>query len=92
METVIALIETYGFPAVAALGFGYMVYGVWRWSTEEVQPAIEETNQELVALIDRIRMLDNDLIRLTEKVNVATELLQRAELALKKNNNKGDPQ
>jgi hypothetical protein len=37
-------------------------------------PLIGETNVILIALIDRVRMLDNDLIRLTQKVNVVLQI------------------
>ena len=64
------LISKYGFPIVAAVGLGYFVYYVWTWATKEVKPVLSEANTVLIALIDRIRMLDNDLIRLTQKVNI----------------------
>jgi hypothetical protein len=35
---------------------------------------LNDANVVLIALIDRIRMLDNDLIRLTQKVNVVLHL------------------
>jgi hypothetical protein len=68
------LIGKYGFPIVAAGGVGYMVYYVWVWATTEVKPVLSETNTVLIGLIDRIRMLDNDLIRLQQKVNVVLHL------------------
>jgi hypothetical protein len=67
---IVALINKYGFPIVAAVGGGYMVYYVWLWATKEVKPVLGEANTVLIALIDRIRMLDNDLIRLNQKVNI----------------------
>lgn len=68
------LISKYGFPIVAAVGLGYFVYYVWTWATKEVKPVLSEANIVLIALIDRIRMLDNDLIRLTQKVNIVLML------------------
>ena len=59
-----------GFPIVAAGGMGYLIYYVWVWATKEVKPVLSEANTVLIALIDRIRMLDNDLIRLNQKVNI----------------------
>ena len=41
---------------------------------KEVKPVISEANTVLIALIDRIRMLDNDLIRLNQKVNTVLHL------------------
>lgn len=68
------LVGKYGFPIVAALGMGYLIYYVWTWTTKEVKPIISETQSVLVALIERIRMLDNDLIRLNEKIKVVLQL------------------
>jgi hypothetical protein len=68
------LISKYGFPIVAAGGMGYFVYYVWQWATTEIKPVLSEANTVLIGLIDRIRMLDNDLIRLQQKVNVVLHL------------------
>lgn len=68
------LINKYGFPIVAAGGMGYMIYFVWNWATKEVKPVLSNANTVLIALIDRIRMLDNDLIRLNQKVDVVLHL------------------
>lgn len=68
------LIGEYGFPIVAAFGMGYFVFYVWKWATTEIKPELSEANSTLIALIDRIRMLDNDLIRLTQKVNTVLHL------------------
>ena len=70
----VGLINKYGFPIVAAGGMGYFVYYVWTWVTTEIKPVTSEANNVLIALIDRIRMLDNDLIRLNQKVNVILSL------------------
>jgi hypothetical protein len=71
---VITLVNKYGFPIVAAGGMGYLIFYVWKWATEEVEPVLSEANTHLIALIDRIRMLDNDLIRLNQKVNTVLHL------------------
>ena len=68
------MINKYGFPVVAAGGMGYLVYYVWEWATKEIKPVLSDANTVLIALIDRIRMLDNDLIRLQQKVNVVLHL------------------
>jgi len=72
-----ALIKDFGFPIVAAVGLGYFVYYVWNWATKEVDPVINEANATLIALIDRIRMLDNDLIRLNQKLTMILEYLDK---------------
>jgi hypothetical protein len=71
---VVELINKYGFPIVMAVGMGWIIKYVWEWATKEVKPVISEANTTLVALIDRIRMLDNDLIRLNQKVNTVLHL------------------
>jgi hypothetical protein len=77
---VVSLINKYGFPIVAAGGMGYFVYYVWTWVTTEIKPVTSEANNVLINLIDRIRMLDNDLIRLNQKVNVILSLRDQGEL------------
>lgn len=74
MEELAQLINKYGFPIVAAGGLSYFVYYVWMWVTKEIKPVLSNANITLIALIDRIRMLDNDLIRLNQKVNVILSL------------------
>ena len=64
------LINKYGFPIVAAGGMGYLIYYVWQWATTEIKPVLGEASKVLIALIDRVRMLDNDLIRLNQKINI----------------------
>lgn len=77
MEDIADLVGKYGFPIVAAGGLGYFVYYIWKWVTEEIDPVIGESNKVLIELIDRIRMLDNDLIRLNQKVNVILSLREK---------------
>lgn len=77
MEGVGELISQYGFPIIAACGGGYLVYYVWKWTTEEVDPVLGEAHKTLIALIDRVRMLDNDLIRLNQKLNMILQLREQ---------------
>lgn len=74
MDSLTDLVNKYGFPIVAAGGMGYFIYYVWTWVTTEIKPVIGQANGTLIALIDRIRMLDNDLIRLNQKVETVMEL------------------
>ena len=74
MGDIAELINKYGFPIVAAGGMGYLIYYVWVWATQEVKPVLNDANTVLIALIDRIRMLDNDLIRLNQKINIVLQL------------------
>jgi len=66
-------VSEYGFPIIAAIGLGYFVYYVWRWVTLEVKPTLFEANTTLIKLVDRIRMLDNDMIRLNTKLAMVLE-------------------
>ena len=70
-------IKDFGFPIVAAVGMLYMIYFVWKTITEEVEKQLDETTVTLIALIDRIRMLDNDIIRLQQKLDTAIEMRRK---------------
>lgn len=83
---IIHLIEKFGFPVVAAGCMGYLIFYLYRWTTTEVKPIISETNNILIGLIDRIRTLDNDLIRLNTKVNTVIIMVDKYEKEM--NNNK----
>jgi hypothetical protein len=50
---------------------------VWTWVTKEIKPVLSDANKTLIGLIDRIRMLDNDMIRLTQKLNMILEQKQK---------------
>ena len=69
MVDIADIVNKYGFPIVMAVGMGFIIHYVWKWATTEIKPVINDANTVLIALIDRIRMLDNDLIRLNQKVN-----------------------
>ena len=73
MEELANAINQYGFPIIAALGLGYFIYYIWIWVTIKVDPIIHESHMTLIALIDRIRMLDNDLIRLNAKLDMVIQ-------------------
>lgn len=68
------MINDYGFPTVAALGLGYFIYYVWNWVVKEIKPVTNESAQVLDALENRVRTLDNDLIRLHQKLNTVLQL------------------
>jgi|TARA_R110000765_G_scaffold417355_1_gene519795 hypothetical protein len=68
---VTALIKDFGFPIVMAVGMGYFVYFVYQTIMLKVNPAIGEMKTTIIRLIDQMRLLDQDMIRLQEKVNTA---------------------
>jgi hypothetical protein len=78
MENIAELVNKFGFPIVAAVGLSGMTYYVWSWATKEIKPVISQANTTLIALIDRIRVLDNDLIRLDQKVQTVIQLRKAA--------------
>lgn len=71
-------IKDFGFPIIAALGMGGFIFFIWKWVTETIDPLIGETMGTLIKLVDRVRMLDNDLIRLNTKLTMVLE--QKAKL------------
>jgi hypothetical protein len=73
-ELLAELVKQYGFPIVASVGMGYFVWFIYKFVTDKLMPLIGETNGILIALIDRVRMLDNDLIRLQQKVSVVLQI------------------
>lgn len=74
MEQVIYVVQQFGFPIVIAVGLGYFVYYVWRTIINVINPAIKSMHFGLIKLIDQIRMLDNDMIRLQEKVDTVLQI------------------
>ena len=75
--TLVSLINDYGFPIVLAVGMGYFIYYVWQFISNELEPEIEKMHFALIRLIDQVRMLDQDVIRLQQKVNVVLEYRER---------------
>jgi|TARA_A100000164_G_C21899043_1_gene769509 hypothetical protein len=68
VNTVVTLIQEYGFPIVAVFFLAYFIFYLYNYIVKEIKPKLGSTSTTLIALIDRIRMLDNDLIRLQTKV------------------------
>ena len=66
---IIEIIDKYGFATVAAAAMGWFIYFIYTFITTEIKVKLSEANTVLIGLIDRIRMLDNDLIRLRSKLN-----------------------
>ena len=74
MSDAIEIIQQFGFPIVAMVGLGYFVYFVWNTVTQKINPTVKEMHVTLIKLIDQIRMLDNDMIRLQQKVNTVLQM------------------
>ena len=67
--TLVEILNQYGFATLAAIGMGWFIYFIYVYITREIKTKLSQMNGVLIGLIDRIRMLDNDLIRLRSKLN-----------------------
>ena len=74
MDSLVSAVQQFGFPIVISVGLGYFVYYVWRTIINVINPAIKSMHMGLIKLIDQIRMLDNDMIRLQEKVDTVLQI------------------
>ena len=74
---IVGLIEKFGFATVMVVGLGYFVYYVWITVTKTVEPAISEMQKTIIRLTDQLRLLDQDMIRLQQKVNTVLELNEK---------------
>ena len=77
---IVELVNQFGLPIVIAGGLGYFIFFIWKFVTTQIKPKLGQAFGVLVALIDRIRMLDNDLIRLDQKLNVFIEMKEEQQL------------
>ncbi len=75
--SLVQLVNDYGFPIILAVGMGYFIYYVWQFISNELEPQIEKMHFALIRLIDQVRMLDQDMIRLQQKINVVLEYRER---------------
>jgi len=70
----IGIIETVGIPMVAAIGMGYLVWLVVKFLMADIHKKLDTQHQMIVALIDRIRQMDNDMIRIDAMCRAAMGL------------------
>ena len=76
--SVVEILNQYGFATLAAIAMGYFIFFIYKFTTENLKNKLGEANIALIGLLDRIRMLDNDLIRLKQKLDMI-ELYQDKE-------------
>ena len=76
---IVALVEKFGFTSVMVIGLGYFVYFVWQTITNTIDPAVSEMKKTIIRLTDQLRLLDQDMIRLQQKVNTVLELNEKKE-------------
>ena len=71
------IVQDFGFPVVMVVGLGYFVYFVWQTITNRIDPAVAEMKTTIIRLTDQLRLLDQDMIRLQQKVNTVLELREQ---------------
>ena len=74
---ILQILEQYGFATVAAVAMGYFIWFIYQYVTTQIIEKLDQTMKVLIALIDRVRMLDNDIIRLRSKLNTTLELKEK---------------
>lgn len=90
---IVYLIETFGFEVVMIIGLGYFVFFVWQTINKIINPALDSMKATIIRLTDQLRLLDQDMIRLQQKVNTVAELREEGKLneeALNTSNTKSD--
>ena len=75
--TVIEILNQYGFATLAAIAMGWFIYFIYTYITQEVTKKLSDASGALIQLIDKIRRLDNDIIRLRSKVNTIITLQEQ---------------
>ena len=74
MNNIVELVNQYGVPIVVAVGMAYFIFYIWKFVTHKILPSLSKASSTLIALIDRVRMLDNDMIRLDQKIHTIIEI------------------
>jgi hypothetical protein len=76
MQDLTVIVTEFGFAISLAVGMGYFIYYVWKFIIDKIQPKLDEMHLALIKCIDANRMLDNDMIRLQQKVDVVLKYEQ----------------
>ena len=74
MDSIVEIVNQYGVPIVVAVGMGYFIFYIWKFVTINILPSLGAASSTLIKLIDRVRMLDNDMIRLDQKIHTIIEI------------------
>tara|TARA_Y100001938_G_scaffold39820_1_gene55172 strand:- start:148 stop:405 length:258 start_codon:yes stop_codon:yes gene_type:complete len=77
---VVKIVSEFGFPIVMVAGLGYFVFFVWQTINNKIDPAVQEMKVTIIRLTDQLRLLDQDMIRLQQKVNTVLELKEENKL------------
>ena len=65
------ILETEGIPAAFAIADGWMVWKLFNHLIADVHKKLDTQHGMIVALIDRVRQMDNDMIRIDSMVRTA---------------------
>lgn len=76
---IVEILNQYGFATLAAVAMGYFIFFIYTYVTTQIIEKLDNTMKVLIALIDRVRMLDNDIIRLRSKLNTVLEIRENEE-------------
>lgn len=71
---ILEILNQYGFATLAAVAMGWFIWFIYTYITQEVTSKLGEANKALIMLLDKIRRLDNDLIRIKSKLNTVLTL------------------
>ena len=71
------ILNEYGFATMAAIAMGWFIWFIYTFITQEVTKKLFEASGALIQLIDKIRRLDNDIIRLRSKLNTIITLREQ---------------
>ena len=74
IDNIVEIVNQYGVPIVVAVGMAYFIFYIWKFVTINILPSLSQASGTLIALIDRVRMLDNDMIRLDQKIHTIIEI------------------
>ena len=80
---IVQIVTEFGFTVVMVVGLGYFVYFVWQTITNKIDPAVQEMKGTIIRLTDQLRLLDQDMIRLQQKVNTVIEVKEQDEKSKK---------
>jgi hypothetical protein len=74
VKELLSVVETIGIPAAVAVGMGYLVWTLFKNLIADIHKKLDTQHGMIVALIDRIRQMDNDMIRIDTLVRTALKL------------------
>lgn len=74
MNEILQAIETIGIPAAGAVGLGYLVWTLFKSLIADIHKKLDTQHGMIVALIDRIRQMDNDMIRIDTMVRAVLKV------------------